>query len=726
MEIQMFTCIKTSQLLPSPTCRRKQHYRKRDYTRPKPFIMLSSTPTKNRQSVRAVSPAKPDSPRKEDGLSDVPCYTCRRRHVKCDRILPTCAKCAKKGVACLGYQKPLRWADGVAVRGKLKGKTQPVVDSNAVTIVRNNIQLQPHSVMEEAIHFGIHSLADPVTGTAQNESNFMELLNYHNTYICRERVTFEQTKFISRSIATLTPEAIQRLPKDLLNCILGVAAVHMASRQPENKALERMALETKGKIFQCFNYLLQNPAEQQPDVIICCGLLIFAMDVIDHGMSRWMIHFLGSMQVMSSFGGIENLFNYYPHLQLPLTHVAHFETMWIMLSYKPLTKPKQTSRRAVEMLCDSAQASKKFFNPIPKSMTLLLWDIGACAQGVLGIHAPFSSASMQWRERILLDALALRPEDGADYIRESVHKNLPVDESMVDHWELAGTAWKAALTILTLRYLYFGRADLAPQAHLKRSISPTPSFTSHTSGSGSYFHQGEDPELLFDEPSEIDQDFLSAGLYWHDARSATPSPMPSPRMHAQLPPSSLWETRYQIHDEAFLALTTSFYALYEDLNPASIRYLLLPIIVMGLVSRPNSGERELCFSFFRKFKDYMAKCSWDPNLAQGDCAADRVVGEELELDIPWDKLDSYSHLVQEINPDFDGTGLTLGAPEWNWWDMMRHVDLNLAWPCTSGTAHFERGSDFWSWKLISSVVNDEYFSHWINGPTPSMAGPSNN
>lgn len=62
--------------------------------------------------------------------SDVDCWTCRRRHIKCDRIIsPTgCNKCAKKPVQCLGYQKPLRWAEGVAVRGKLKGKSQPVVD----------------------------------------------------------------------------------------------------------------------------------------------------------------------------------------------------------------------------------------------------------------------------------------------------------------------------------------------------------------------------------------------------------------------------------------------------------------------------------------------------------------------------------------------------------------------------------------------------------------------
>ena len=74
-------------------------------------------------------PASKESIENLSELSDVPCYTCRRRHVKCDRQLPTCAKCVKKGVPCLGYQKPLRWAEGVAVRGKLKGKSQPVVDS---------------------------------------------------------------------------------------------------------------------------------------------------------------------------------------------------------------------------------------------------------------------------------------------------------------------------------------------------------------------------------------------------------------------------------------------------------------------------------------------------------------------------------------------------------------------------------------------------------------------
>ncbi|RPB11539.1 hypothetical protein P167DRAFT_524345 [Morchella conica CCBAS932] len=59
-------------------------------------------------------------------LSPVDCYTCRRRRVRCDRVLPGCAKCARTQLDCLGYKKPLVWNKGVASRGKMMGKTFPV------------------------------------------------------------------------------------------------------------------------------------------------------------------------------------------------------------------------------------------------------------------------------------------------------------------------------------------------------------------------------------------------------------------------------------------------------------------------------------------------------------------------------------------------------------------------------------------------------------------------
>lgn len=48
--------------------------------------------------------------------------------------------------------------------------------------------------------------------------------------------------------------------------------------------------------------------------------------IIEYGMSRCTVHTLGSMHVMSSFGGIESLAFYYPHLHIPLLQISLFET----------------------------------------------------------------------------------------------------------------------------------------------------------------------------------------------------------------------------------------------------------------------------------------------------------------------------------------------------------------------------------------------------------------
>lgn len=102
------------------------------------FSSSASNPArKNEKALRSHPSTKAGSPPPDlVERSDVDCWTCRRRHIKCDRIIsPTgCNKCAKKPVQCLGYQKPLRWADGVAVRGKFKGKSRPVVDSKLQTL----------------------------------------------------------------------------------------------------------------------------------------------------------------------------------------------------------------------------------------------------------------------------------------------------------------------------------------------------------------------------------------------------------------------------------------------------------------------------------------------------------------------------------------------------------------------------------------------------------------
>lgn len=57
----------------------------------------------------------------------IDCRLCDRRRVKCDRSLPTCKKCSKKGLVCPGYGLILQWDQGVASRGNLAGMRIPVL-----------------------------------------------------------------------------------------------------------------------------------------------------------------------------------------------------------------------------------------------------------------------------------------------------------------------------------------------------------------------------------------------------------------------------------------------------------------------------------------------------------------------------------------------------------------------------------------------------------------------
>jgi Fungal Zn(2)-Cys(6) binuclear cluster domain len=57
--------------------------------------------------------------------TNISCWTCRSKRVKCDGFVPSCRKCVSSNRQCLGYSstKPLVWTNGIASRGKMMGKT---------------------------------------------------------------------------------------------------------------------------------------------------------------------------------------------------------------------------------------------------------------------------------------------------------------------------------------------------------------------------------------------------------------------------------------------------------------------------------------------------------------------------------------------------------------------------------------------------------------------------
>lgn len=144
---------------------------------------------------------------------------------------------------------------------------------------------------------------------------------------------------------------------------------------------------------------------------------------MEHGSNRWDIHFLGAMNVIDSFGGIEDFASRYPHLRLILAQKSHFETMYLILSPLPATRPKQASRRAVEELCYDPNVRRSYFVSSPSQLTLALYDMGVCTRNVLGNTSQISVADMYQRDKILSDVLRFQSQDGVKDLSETYYQH---------------------------------------------------------------------------------------------------------------------------------------------------------------------------------------------------------------------------------------------------------------------------------------------------------------
>jgi hypothetical protein len=135
--------------------------------------------------------------------------------------------------------------------------------------------------------------------------------------------------------------------------------------------------------------------------------------------------------------------------------------------------------------------------------------------------------------------------------------------------------------------------------------------------------------------------------------------------------SSLFTKRYTLHNSAFNALASTLSGFSNTTSRESLRFVLIPVIVLALVSALSSPERDLCISLFSQFQ---AQFSTRPNTGSSSATF------ELTLEIPWTKLDAFSATAKgNLDPSaLPLKELNYGAVEWNWGDMLRYLDLDLA------------------------------------------------
>jgi hypothetical protein len=179
-----------------------------------------------------------------------------------------------------------------------------------VSIFQSTLCVARDSVLAEAAQFSLYGADNHYSDVESRNASFFELITYckstatcsripvysgpltysvrdsDNTSMCAEHSGPIPFPIISPRLAPLSPERIERLPREALNAILANAAVHMAARSPQNCSIEQLALETKVGVLQSMSQMFQNLQKQRPDVLFSCMSLLFALDV---SVQPWLI-----------------------------------------------------------------------------------------------------------------------------------------------------------------------------------------------------------------------------------------------------------------------------------------------------------------------------------------------------------------------------------------------------------------------------------------------------
>ena len=284
------------------------------------------------------------------------CHNCRRGRLKCDRSLPQCLKCIKRGQECLGYQRLFRWEQGVASRGKMAGMmTFEKMRKDRASHENSSPQLPPspasHSRQQSSCGSiqvsPLGSLTDPLVQDVNHVSRkylfYCELpspscsvpdtslINVRITVasdVCRDLVLYDIPKH--NPFRELIPLTHQH--PVLLQIIIANSALHMsnacqkslvlatptfplrhrtspltsprssssATHQPESY---NDALAAKQRALHLLKSALTNIASVDIDVTLAVVLLFVEFELIDSGRDNWRHHINGTRMIIETLCG---------------------------------------------------------------------------------------------------------------------------------------------------------------------------------------------------------------------------------------------------------------------------------------------------------------------------------------------------------------------------------------------------------------------------------------
>ncbi|KAI0147845.1 fungal-specific transcription factor domain-containing protein [Hypoxylon sp. NC0597] len=247
-------------------------------------------------------------------FSSRPCWTCRKKRVKCDGCLPTCFKCRMKGRECLGYNanRPLVWA-GLASRGKMVH--QSFEDQALKSSAETRQLISPKQLLAR-------TLADPIFQDLSPRS--VQYLSYYVHRCCVECTLYEpDSPNCFKQFLTLMPGN-----PVLVHSILAISAFHQARstacahnasqgpillEQPSIDCMDVTSISHSGNLassqysdaiahsslsMSALRVALAN-ASDSLDALLATVLILIWLDVVDSGKMAWKHHLEGLKVLIS-------------------------------------------------------------------------------------------------------------------------------------------------------------------------------------------------------------------------------------------------------------------------------------------------------------------------------------------------------------------------------------------------------------------------------------------
>ncbi|CAI7608831.1 unnamed protein product [Penicillium glandicola] len=237
----------------------------------------------------------------------VPCWTCRNRRIQCDQSGIPCAKCQKAGIECFD-KRPLKWVKGVAIRGKMQGRShESISDARITKSVPSKPKKSPRALVQASAGSASLplTLQDPSMSTLDQTSKYY--IDYYNDRICKLFIVYDSAKNPFRTLISfgLQDPVLQK-------GILALAARHHANTgQPFHQTqastsvglvnANRDALLFKHQAMEALSQVLGDGRIGKSDTTVAGIFLLIFLDLLESGNDGWNIHLEGAKSLITSY-----------------------------------------------------------------------------------------------------------------------------------------------------------------------------------------------------------------------------------------------------------------------------------------------------------------------------------------------------------------------------------------------------------------------------------------